>query len=285
MNENQGVSLAFGEVLFDRFKGQDVLGGAPLNFAWHLRQFGHRTAMVSAVGKDQLGAEARTFLTQADIDQSQVADRPEATGTVDVSLEGGEPTYVIHENVAWDHIELRDAALEQPDLVYFGTLAQRTEGNRETLRKLLATAPRHRLCDINLRVPFHSDSVVLDSLHQATIVKLNDAEWPIVQQLTRLPTPIQLLDRFDLEMVAMTRGEAGAVLYFKDEIRSASASSVPVVDTVGAGDAFCAALAAGTLADADPVTILAVACDAGAAIVQQRGGQGQLPDAVTRAYS
>ncbi len=285
MNEQYGDALVFGEILFDRLEGQDVLGGAPLNFAWHLRQFGHRTAMVSAVGQDRLGAEARQFLTQADIDQRYVADRPEATGTVDVILNDGQPTFTIHENVAWDYIEILDELPVRPALVYFGTVAQRTEGNRQTLQQLLATSPRHVFCDINLRAPFYDDAVILDSLRWATILKLNDEEWPVVQQLTDTTSPEQLLDAFELEMVAVTQGEEGAGIHFREGSHLAPAASVPVVDTVGAGDAFCAALAAGLLAKADPSKILSVACDAGAAIVQQRGGQGVLPAEVTGAYA
>jgi len=284
MDQNDGLSVVFGEVLFDCFDDREVLGGAPLNFAWHLRQFGRRTAMVSAVGKDRLGAEVRSFLTRADIVQDWVTDRPEATGTVTVSLHDGEPTYTIHQNVAWDHIQPPDPLPGKPDLVYFGTVAQRNAGNRETLRQLLATAPRHRLCDVNFRPPFYSEAIVLESLRQATIVKLNEEEWPIVQRMAGLNAASDLLESFDLEMVALTRGGAGAELYLAEGTHDEAGHPVAVVDTIGAGDAFCAALAAGVLTHADPGRILSVACSAGAAAVQQRGGQGRLPNAVTGAF-
>lgn len=284
MGQNDGLSVVFGEVLFDCFDDREVLGGAPLNFAWHLRQFGRRTAMVSAVGNDRLGGEVRGFLTRADIVQDWVTDRPEATGTVTVSLHDGEPTYTIHRNVAWDHIQSPDPLPGEPDLVYFGTVAQRDAGNRETLRQLLATAPRHRLCDVNLRPPFYSEEIVLESLRQATIVKLNEEEWPIVQRMVGLNAPAELLELFDLEMIALTRGGAGAELYLAEGKHNETGQPVAVVDTIGAGDAFCAALAAGVLADADPGRILSVACSAGTAAVRQRGGQGRLPNEVTAAY-
>jgi len=255
-----------------------------LNFAWHLRQFGRRTAMVSAVGKDRLGGNVRGFLTRADIIQDWVTDRPEATGTVTVSLHDGEPTYTIHQNVAWDHIQRPDPLPGKPDLVYFGTVAQRTDGNRETLRQLLASTPRHRLCDVNLRPPFYSEETVLESLRQATIVKLNDEEWPIVQRMTGLDAPPDLLESFDLDLVALTRGGAGAELYLAKGTHHEGGQAVAVVDTIGAGDAFSAALAAGVLVGADPGTMLSVACSAGTAVVQQRGGQGRLPGEVTGAY-
>ena len=89
------------------------MGGASLNFAWNLRQLGFPVAMVSAVGRDELGQQARSFLRRADIDQQWVADRPEPTGTVDVLLDDGQPSYTIRAGVAWDYIETKPA-LDRP---------------------------------------------------------------------------------------------------------------------------------------------------------------------------
>ena len=151
MDKANFTSIVFGEILYDCFPDRTCLGGASLNFAWNLRQLGFPVAMVSAVGRDELGQQARGFLQRADIDQQWVADRPEPTGTVDVLLDNGQPSYTILASVAWDYIETKPALDQPPDLIYYGTAAQRSPANRPGLEHLLAAKPRHRLFDVNLR--------------------------------------------------------------------------------------------------------------------------------------
>ena len=105
MSRSGILAVSFGEVLFDCFEDRTCIGGAPLNFAWNLRQFGFGVVMVSAVGRDELGAEVRQFMDRAGIEGAWTSERPEATGTVDVRLTNGEPEFTVNENVAWDHIE------------------------------------------------------------------------------------------------------------------------------------------------------------------------------------
>lgn len=284
MTNTQLQAVAFGEVLFDCFEDQACIGGAPLNFAWYMRQFAVPVAMVSAVGRDPLGAAVRRSLQEAGIEQSWVFERPEPTGTVDVQLADGQPEYTINENVAWDCIELSGKLQMQPDLLYFGTLAQRTEVNRAALKKLLALESRHRFFDINLRQNYYSVEIVLDGLQKATILKLNEEEWSIIRGLIREESPARMLERFDLETIALTRGGEGAELYVPGKKLEATSARVAVVDAVGAGDAFSAALAAGAMRNADLEQTLQVACEAGAFVVQQRGAQVELPETLRGAF-
>jgi len=274
----------FGEILYDRFEDGLRLGGAPLNFAWNLRQLGFAVTLISAVGSDDLGREMRWFLEKAGIDQTGVLDRPEPTGTVDVHLVDGEPEFTINEQVAWDYIELPSSLdMAKLDMVYFGTAAQRTAQNRAALHRLLDGNPRRRFYDPNLR-PHHCwPDIVLDGLDRATIVKLSEAEWDAVRQLTHLSAPGELLDRFALEAVAVTRGAEGAELYVPGGVLRNPGTVVTAVNPVGAGDTFSAVLAAGIMRQVDPGKILEAACAAGAAVVQQEGAQIVLPDDVLAA--
>ena len=181
--------LVFGEILYDRFPDRTCLGGAALNFAWNLRQLGFPVAMISAVGRDDLGQQARDFLTRADIDQQWVAARDEPTGTVDVFLQDGQPSYTIRSGVAWDYIETMPPLDQPPDLIYYGTAAQRSPANRPGLEHLLAANPRHRFFDVNLRQDAYAEETVLFGLEAATIVKLNDDEWEQVRKSRQSPTP------------------------------------------------------------------------------------------------
>ena len=278
-------ALVFGEVLFDCYQDRVCMGGAPLNFAWNLRQFGVCVEMASAVGRDDLGDQIRDVLRSADIGQDWVVDQPQPTGTVDVLLTNGEPDYTINENVAWDNIELKKIPQDQPRLLYFGTLAQRTECNQVALQRLMQLQPRHRFFDVNLRQHYHSPDILLNGLRWATILKASEDEWKMISQLVGRSQPPQLLVDFDLDMIAITHGAEGAELYIPDQMFKSQAPEVSVIDAVGGGDAFSAVLAAGVMLDADPVRMLDAACIAGAAIVQQRGPQQILPTEVLAAIS
>ena len=138
--------------------------------------------------------------------------------------------------------------------VCFGTL--------DTLRRLAGTIQRFiretpaaclRIFDINLRTPYWSADVVLESLELAAILKLNDAELPVIRDLFSLAAVDrhvlqQLCERFSLSLVALTRGAAGSLLVARTgECSDLSGSSVAVVDTVGAGHAFTACIVVGLL--------------------------------------
>ena len=77
--------------------------------------------------------------------------------------------------------------------------------------------------------------------------------------------------RYRLRAVCVTRGPAGAALLLDDEYQEAAAPPVDVVDTVGAGDAFAAALAYGLINDRSISEILDVATRLGALVASRAG--------------
>ena len=279
--------MSFGEIVFDRIAEVAHLGGAPLNFACYLRQFGVSVALVSAVGRDELGETAIRALTAADVDTTWVASRPQPTGTADVTLVDGDPEFEVAEGSAWEHIPPPgDLTWARPVLLYFGTVAQKTQTNRATLDSLCSSSPRHVFLDINLRPGLHSPEMVLRSLDMATILKMNETEWQVVRSVTSQDTLAGLLESYGLELIALTRGSKGAELHTPSGTHAIGGRKLArVVDQVGAGDAFSAALAAGVIRGADPDHALRVAADAGAAAVQGRGAVVDLPDSLKRTFS
>jgi fructokinase len=189
------------------------------------------------------------------------SDGEYATGTVTVTLQGGEPEYTIHEPVAWDRLVLTPEWLElarSADAVCFGTLAQRAQVSRETILGFLDATRREcvRVFDVNLRQPFWSGDVVREGLGRATILKLNAGELRHVLMGTGVcpyPTDAQdddeilrgarlLLERYPAEMVCVTLGGRGSLLATRKEQHRRHGLAATVKDTVGAGDAFTAAL-------------------------------------------
>ena len=102
--------------------------------------------------------------------------------------------------------------------------------------------------DVNLRQNFFDKEVIDTSMRLATALKLNEEELPAIARLCGVKGSDQkellraLLDRYELRVAALTCGPDGALLVTSDDLSECPALPTTVVDTVGAGDAFTAAL-------------------------------------------
>ncbi len=250
--------IGLGEILWDVLPGGKRLGGAPANFAYHVQMMGFQSYIVSSIGKDELGREiiARLQNLNVPIDYiSTNADYP--TSTVDVELEAGHPTYTIHENVAWDHLQFDESLAKlaaNSDAVCFGTLCQRNSESRQVIHAFLEHVPAKalRVYDINLRQNYYSEEIVQRSLEHANVLKLNEDELPILAKLLGLADDQEeqlrhLLNQFQLKMIALTRGPRGSLLLSADDRSDHPGIETPIKDTVGAGDSFTAAVVTGLL--------------------------------------
>lgn len=247
--------VGLGEVLWDCFDTERRPGGAPANVAFHAAQLGCEGIVCSRVGTDDDGDALVAFLQQQGLPTDWIQrDGQLPTGRVTVQLsEAGHPTYVIHEPVAWDALafdERTAALMRTADAVCFGTLAQRNAVSRETIHRCLtATAPHClRVYDVNLRQQWYAREWVEASLRQCDCLKLNHEEVPVVASLLNIPETEhrefcrEIARRFAVSVVCITRGEEGCLLMRGEETADIPGTPVTVADTVGAGDAFTAAL-------------------------------------------
>jgi len=216
--------VGIGEVLWDLLPGGRQLGGAPANFAYHAKNLGAQARVITRVGNDTLGRDILGQFEHWDIDRSLVQmdpDRPKGRATVALSHEGV-PQFVIDDNAAWDHLAApreEAAAVRGADAICFGSLAQRSPAGAAAIQRLAAAAafPTLRIFDLNLRQDFHDQEVVARSLTMADVLKLNDQELPVLAQLFALTGSArqqleQMAERFDLQLVALTRGGQGSLL-------------------------------------------------------------------------
>lgn len=289
------VIVGIGEILWDMLPGGKQLGGAPANFACQSNALGARGVVVSRVGDDDPGREILDRLGPLGIDATCVTTDPQhPTGRVDVRLDARRvPEYVIHEPAAWDFIPADAASLAlagRADAVCFGTLAQRSPVSRDSIRAFLRAARPQclRVFDINLRQNYFDHRTVHDLLQSADVLKLNDSELPVVGGLLDLggdaPTLVrELLRRYALRLIALTRGPDGSTLYAPNAESSHPGVSGPVADTVGAGDAFTAALVLGLLEGHDLARINAFANRLAAYVCSQAGATPAIPAALLRA--
>ncbi|MBT7699440.1 MAG: carbohydrate kinase [Verrucomicrobia bacterium] len=253
------IVVGIGELLWDVFPQGKRMGGAPVNFACHCGQLGAEAYPVSCIGRDNLGDELRGRLTDLNVDQSYIAeDATHPTGTVQVTLDAhAKPSYEICEGVAWDMIRMTpalDALAPQADAVCFGSLCQRHTVSYETIHAFLSgmRAEALKIFDVNLRQAFYSKAIIEASLGHANVLKLSDEELPVLAELFGVSGAVEaqlhgLLARFDLNLIAYTRGPDGSLLVGPDETAEHPGCPGKAIDSVGAGDSFTAALCVGLL--------------------------------------
>jgi fructokinase len=267
------ATVVFGEALVDDFATGQVVGGAPFNVARHLAAFMAPQLMITRVGADHNGDTIRAEFERFAMSQAGLqVDTIEETGRVLVERTPKGHRFVIVPNQAYDYIG-REAALAAlaalvsaaPGALYFGTLAQRAERSRGTLKALLSatdatsgtTSGMTRFLDLNLRDGQVDERTIADSLHAADIAKLNEEElqslfqtWfqlgphdpPMAPDETRSACRA-LLQMFGLQALVVTLGHRGSVYFGADgsTIDTRDTPAPPfVIDTVGAGDAFSA---------------------------------------------
>lgn len=282
--------LVVGEILFDLFPDYKRMGGAPFNFASHLNASGFPVILVSRIGRDENGRQILKQLEKQNFDLEYIQqDECCKTGSVQVKLNReGIPRFDIEKNAAYDHIQYKDEIstllrLHPPRLIYYGTLLQRTPSGADTILKIIKTRHSDTVCfyDINLRPGCYSKEVIESSLTNCDILKLNSDEFEILRRMLDCQNMEkagveQLMEQFDIEWVCLTRGSGKSTLYTRQGNYSAESGKVEhIVDTVGAGDAYAAVLAAGYLLEWPPEIILSRAAQFAGAIC---GIAGAIPD-------
>ena len=273
--------VCFGEVLWDLFPNYRKIGGAPLNVALRLASLGNNTYMISRVGDDDLGTQLLQYISSKGvaIDHIQIDNKNE-TGTVQVMLDNkGVASYSISHPVAWDYIDFSLAMkqlISKADALIYGSLSSRNRHSYETLLTLLKSA-RYRVFDVNLRKPHYGIEHVLRLMKEANFIKFNEEE--LLELGTELgathhtlETTVEFISKLtNTDHICVTRGKDGAVLLYNNKWYYNKGYTIDVVDTVGAGDSFLAALVDQLLTKHDCQKALDFACAVGAVVAASKG--------------
>ena len=283
--------IGMGEALWDVLPEGKKIGGAPANFAYHVKQFGLDSCAVSAIGEDPLGEELVEKFDEKDV--TYHLDRvPYPTGTVLVELDAdGVPQYEIKENVAWDNIpwtESLERLASETQAFCFGSLAQRNVVSRDTIHRFLDSIPAENdplvVFDINLRQDFYTKEVIQDSIRRCNILKINDEELVTVSRLFGYPgIDLEnkcwlLLGKYNLKMLILTCGINGSYVFTPGDVSFMPTPKVKVADTVGAGDSFTAAFIANLLKGKDVREAHRIAVETSAFVCTQNGAMPTLPE-------
>jgi fructokinase len=276
--------LLYGEVLFDCFEdGSRVLGGAPINVAWHLHAFGLAPLLISRLGRDAGGQEVLAAMEAWGMSTAGMQeDADHGTGEVRVGLIDGQPGFDIMAERAWDFIDGEQIPPVSPSLIYHGSLALRHPVAAASLARLQQSSPAPLFLDVNLRDPWWQREQVRALMGQARWLKINDQELEALVEAHGQDLEAKaaaLLEHEALSLVVVTCGAEGAfALDDQGQLeRVHPTSSVPVVDTVGAGDAFAAVCICGLLRHWPLSDTLRRAQDFAVEVVKQRGATLQDP--------
>jgi fructokinase len=249
---------SIGEILFDIYPNHKRLGGAPLNFIYHIKKLTDNGNIISRVGKDVLGNKVINELKHAKISANYIQhDNIHPTGMAKVILDkNSEPDFKIDTDAAFDYIEtsedIESLINTETDCLYFGTLAQRSEISRNTIQSFFNRGLKY-FADLNLRQNFYDEDILQKTLQAADFIKVNYEEMHILNDMfiqTEYATEkvaFELMEKFELKMIAVTRGKDGASIFENGKRNDYSNVYSKVVDTTGAGDAFSAILCLGYL--------------------------------------
>jgi fructokinase len=251
-----------GEALMDVFARADTatgmalearIGGSPFNVAVGLARLGRTVTFLGAISNDFLGQRLARALREECVDTSTVVrvDAPTTLGLVGLDVQGV-ASYSFYGEGGADR-QLTAAALQRlppsAAAIHVGSFAMVVEPIASTLRALVEREHDRVLIsyDPNVRLNVDPDlarwRAALDwMLPRAHVVKISE------EDLGLLCPGLSATDFFDralacgVRLVVVTRGASGAVGSTASTRAGASALAVALVDTVGAGDAFQAAL-------------------------------------------
>ncbi|MEI0509917.1 carbohydrate kinase family protein [Brachyspira intermedia] len=281
--------LTFGELLYDVYDNVSVIGGAPFNYSLQLSRLlskDDKLKFITALGNDDYSKDALTFIDNENIDKSLIQTLKDyETGKATVFLnEKKVPDYIIHENSAWDNIEynsnIENALKDNYDLFYFNILSQRNEKSYNTLKNIFKNInAKYKVCDVTFRKNYYTKEKIKESLEFINILKINDDELAVIKELfyPSMPNDNEVLLKainkdFNIDYIFLTLGASGASVLYNNEYIFNPSNKVNVIDTVGAGDSFCAALSYAILRGVDINNVLKFASSVSEEMVQVKGG-------------
>ncbi|RAI91599.1 carbohydrate kinase family protein [Algoriphagus yeomjeoni] len=273
--------VIFGEMLWDCLPSGPVPGGAPMNVTLNLHQLGLKSRLISAIGNDIDGQKLLDFLETFNlpVDLIQVNEEHETSKVLVNDDDPENIKYTIVSPVAWDFIQWNneiDEAVATSDAFVFGTLGVRNSASLTTLLRLLHHKTL-RIFDANFRPPFYDFEIIENLLGFTDILKINEDELEIFADYFNVSPNIEsvcnyLDEHYPMDLICVTLGSKGALIYKGGKIVSHKGYKVQVADSIGAGDAFLSGFIKTYLEKYPLDQVLDFACKLGAFVASKKGG-------------
>jgi fructokinase len=250
--------IIFGETFVDCFPdGSFLLGGASFNVAWNLKGLGMDPLFITAVGDDEFGELYRKKMQEWGMRlEGVMTDFKRPTGKCRVFFHAsGDAYYTSDKDCAFDYLDELEVlrTVQSNDFFYHSGVIARQPTSRAVLNQIIAQRRPTRFFDVNLRPP---DTNLKDSrnyLQRADFVKCNLEEF---EQLFELPWKDgvaqseieQRVRQYQIGTLWVTRGERSTYCFTGKqygkvfEAKPSPINAADLKDTVGAGDAFSAAI-------------------------------------------
>ncbi len=273
-------------------------GGAPGNVAAGVARLGLISGMISKLGPGGLGDLLIETLAEAGVVTASIAratNEPTALAVVSVAA-NGDRDFVLYRNGCADaNLAVEDLPLAQLStcrILHVGSLSLATPVSAAAQRRAVALVRESGgmvSADVNFRPALWRDleamrATGVEAVASADIVKVATEELETLAGTADIDAGAKALWHSRLKLLAVTRGEAGTVLFTPRHRVELAGITVPVVNTVGCGDAFMAALLAGLLeqdlAKLDEGALHRIgrfACAAGAVMAGSAGAMAAMP--------
>jgi len=253
-----------GEALFDVFPGtpsdtgltlEGRIGGSPFNVAIGLARLGEPVSYFGTLSRDVFGEQLLRVLRAEGVhtESTQRSDAPTTLCIVGLDARGV-PSYTFHGERGADR-DLTHAALDaipaSARAFHFGSYSMVVEPAATTLRALAEREHRRRLIAYDPNVRLHVEAsrdrwrdVLQWMVPRTHLLKVSEEDLGLLYPGVALPTLAARWIAEGVVLVVVTRGTTGAVAWTAKAQASRPARQVKVVDTVGAGDSFHAAMLA-----------------------------------------
>ncbi|WUK45767.1 PfkB family carbohydrate kinase [Nocardioides sp. NBC_00368] len=232
------------------------IGGKGANQAVAASRLGARVRMVGAVGSDADGAAALETIRTAGVDVTAVRAVDAPTGTALIAVDAAGENQIVVCGGANALVDVDGIAVGPGEAVLM-----QLELSMDVVRAVAAQANGFVVVNAAPAQPLPADLV-----ERVDLFIVNETEYAAMPELR------------GAQRVAVTYGASGAAMFVDaaEVARVPAAAVADVVNTVGAGDAFSAALTLAILSGAPDEQALRTACAVGAAAVAHPSAQPPL---------
>ncbi len=273
---------------FDEHQQNKAAGGSAANTVVGISQFGGSTSFIGKVGADKNGQLYQQSMTSTGVDFTPAIHEAEPTGTCVVLVSpDGERTMQTNlaasSTLAPEDIKLEAVlssnAIYVEGYLFSSALTESAASNAMEMAKAHGIKVALTLSDPGIVANFKSP--LNHAVENYTdILFCNEHEAEIFSDFESRTDRLQAIGSY-VDLVFMTCGADGTMIFDNGQVHSLPGHVVNVVDTTGAGDIFAAGVLFGLSKNMNPLESAQLGLFASAKIVTQRGPRLKSPIATT----